>query len=94
MIESIVLTGEMIAVMAIICLTIILFVSESVRVDVAAMVIMVLLGLTSLVPGYGGLVPLENLFDGFSSNADEIKNASLLFDNVVIKPYQELLLDT
>ena len=34
-----------------------------------------------------------NSSNGFSSNADEIKNASLLFDNVVIKPYQELLLD-
>ena len=34
-----------------------------------------------------------NSANGFSSNADEIKNASLLFDNVVIKPYQELLLD-
>ena len=34
-----------------------------------------------------------NSANGFSSNADEIKNASLLFDNVVIKPYQELLID-
>ena len=34
-----------------------------------------------------------NSSNGFSSNADEIKNASLLFDNVVIKPYQELLID-
>ncbi len=35
-----------------------------------------------------------NSSNGFSSNADEIKNASLLFDNVVIKPYQELLIDS
>jgi hypothetical protein len=34
-----------------------------------------------------------NSSNGFSSNADEIKNASLLFDNVVIKPYQQLLID-
>lgn len=59
----------MIAVMLILGLTIFLFVSEVVRVDVAAVSIMVLLGLTSLVPGYGGLVPLEHLFDGYSSNA-------------------------
>ncbi len=59
----------MIAVMLILGLTIFLFVSEVVRVDVAAVSIMVLLGLTSLVPGYSGLVPLEHLFDGYSSNA-------------------------
>ncbi|GIT27037.1 MAG: hypothetical protein CM1200mP41_30810 [Gammaproteobacteria bacterium] len=46
-----------------------MFVSEVVRVDVAAISIMVLLGLTSLVPGYSGLVPLEHLFEGYSSNA-------------------------
>ncbi|MDP6767315.1 MAG: SLC13 family permease [Arenicellales bacterium] len=69
MTESLSLTGEMIAVMLILGLTIFLFVSEVVRVDVAAVSIMVLLGLTSLVPGYGGLVPLEHLFDGYSSNA-------------------------
>ena len=59
----------MIAVMLILGLTIFLFVSEVVRVDVAAISIMVLLGLTSLVPGYSGLVPLEHLFEGYSSNA-------------------------
>ncbi len=30
--------------------------------------------------------------NGLGSNADEIKTASLLFDNVTIKPYQELLI--
>ena len=55
--------------MLILGLTIFLFVSEVVRVDVAAISIMVLLGLTSLVPGYSGLVPLEHLFEGYSSNA-------------------------
>lgn len=30
---------------------------------------------------------------GFSSNADEIKNASILMDNSVIRPFQELLID-
>jgi di/tricarboxylate transporter len=59
----------MIALMAVLGLTVFLFVSEVVRVDVAAMAIMVLLGLTSMIPGYAGLVPLEHIFDGFSSNA-------------------------
>ena len=31
--------------------------------------------------------------NGFSSNADEIENASRLFNNVVIQPYQNLLID-
>ena len=69
MAETIVLTAEMIAVMAILALTIFLFAFEIVRVDVAAVGIMVLLGLTSMLPGYSGLVPIGNLFDGFSSNA-------------------------
>lgn len=59
----------MMAVIAILVLTIVLFAFEIVRVDVAAIAIMVLLGLTSLVPGYAGLVPLEQLFSGYSSNA-------------------------
>ena len=31
--------------------------------------------------------------NGFSSNADEIQNSSLLFNNIVIKPYQDLIID-
>lgn len=31
--------------------------------------------------------------NGFSSNADELKNSSILFDNMVIRPFQEELLD-
>ena len=31
---------------------------------------------------------------GFSSNAEEIKTASLLMDNTVIRPFQELLIDS
>jgi hypothetical protein len=31
--------------------------------------------------------------NGFSSNADELKNSFILFDNLVIRPMQELLLD-
>ncbi|RKT45772.1 SLC13 family permease [Thiocapsa rosea] len=54
-------------------LTIFLFAFEIVTVDVAAICIMVLLGLTGLVaPWMGleqGLVPVEQLFNGFASNA-------------------------
>ena len=60
-------------VMAVLVLTVFLFAFEVVPVDVAAVSVMVLLGLTSLVaPLMGldsGLVPLQNLFDGFASNA-------------------------
>ena len=60
-------------VMAVLVLTIFLFAFEVVPVDVAAVTVMVVLGLTSLLaPLMGldaGLVPIENLFDGFASNA-------------------------
>jgi di/tricarboxylate transporter len=60
-------------VSALLILTIYLFAFEVVGVDVAAMTVMVLLGLTTLLaPLMGlseGLVATEHLFDGFSSNA-------------------------
>ena len=60
-------------VSALLILTIYLFSFEILSVDEAAISIMVLLGLTSLLaPVMGleqGLVPTEHLFDGFSSNA-------------------------
>ena len=60
-------------VSAALLLTIYLFAFEIVGVDVAAISIMVLLGLTTLfAPIMGltqGLVPAEHLFDGFASNA-------------------------
>ena len=66
-------TVEIAWVIAILILTIYLFVFEVVGVDVAAISVMVLLGLTSLfAPVMGleqGLVDNRHLFDGFSSNA-------------------------
>ena len=60
-------------VMAFLLLTVFLFAFEVVGVDIAAITVMVLLGLTSLAaPWMGlsaGLVPVEHLFDGFASNA-------------------------
>lgn len=56
------LNTNMILVLAILGVTIVLFAFEILRVDVTAISIMVLLGLT-------GLVPSEQLFNGFASNA-------------------------
>ncbi|MDD9875045.1 MAG: SLC13 family permease, partial [Gammaproteobacteria bacterium] len=69
MTEIIQLSPEMMGVMGILAFTIYLFTFEVVRVDVAAIVVMVLIGLTSIIPGYDGLVDSEQLFSGYSSNA-------------------------
>lgn len=70
---SIVPNTEIAWVCSILLLTIYLFAFEVVAVDVAAVSIMVLLGLTQLIaPWVGleaGLVPSNQLFKGFSSNA-------------------------
>ncbi len=62
MIEGMTLTRDMILVLVLLSVTIILFAREIVRIDVAAVCIMVLVGLFGLVPG-------EELFSGFASNA-------------------------
>ena len=59
---SIAFTQDMLAVLLVLGLTVYLFVSEVVRVDVAAMLVMVLVGAT-------GVVPAAHVFDGFASNA-------------------------
>lgn len=56
------LTPDILLVFTIILFTIILFISEVVRVDVAAFLVLALLGLTKLVP-------TPDLFSGFSSEA-------------------------
>jgi di/tricarboxylate transporter len=56
------LTQEMVLVLVVLSATIGLFVSELVRVDIAAILVMVTLGLL-------GLVPSGDLFNGFASNA-------------------------
>jgi di/tricarboxylate transporter len=67
--EAMALTPEMMVVLGLLAFTIFLFVSEIVRVDVAAISVMVLLGLISLIPGFGGIADTHKLFDGFASNA-------------------------
>jgi len=67
---DIALTPDIIAVLAILMFAITLFVFEVVRVDVVALTVLVLLGLSSQFEMFnGGLVPTYQLFDGFSSNA-------------------------
>jgi len=56
------LTTDMIIVLAVLAGAVTLFVTEVVRIDVAAILIMVVVGLT-------GLVPTADVFAGFSSNA-------------------------
>jgi len=64
-----VLTFPIIIVMCLLLFTVFLFVSEIVSIDLAAVLIMVLLGLLGMVPGLEGLVSSRELFSGFSSNA-------------------------
>ncbi len=67
--EALGLTFEMTVVLGLLAVTIGLFVSEIVRVDVAAVLVMVTLGLLTAVPGLENLVDTRNLFSGFASNA-------------------------
>lgn len=67
--EALTLTPQMMVVLGLLALTIFLFVSEIVRVDVAAVAVMVLLGLLSFVPLLEGIADPRHLFDGFASNA-------------------------
>ena len=67
--ETINLTPEMIMVFGFIFLTIFLFVTEVVRIDVAAVTVMILLGIASYIPGFSSIADIHHLFDGFASNA-------------------------
>ena len=63
------LTYEMIAVLCLLVFTIFLFVTEIIRIDLAAVLVMTLLGALSYLPGLSNLADLSDLFAGFSSNA-------------------------
>ena len=67
--ETLTLTTEMGLMMGLLGLTVVLFAFELMRVDVAAIAVMVLLGLMALLPGLEPVVTQEQLFSGFSSNA-------------------------
>lgn len=64
--ETLGLTTEMIVVLSLLGITVFLFISEIVRVDVAAILIMVTLGVLSGLPGLEGLADPRHLFDGFA----------------------------
>lgn len=67
--DIITLTPQMMVVLAILAFTIFLFVSEIVRIDVAAIAIMVSLGLLSMVPALSDIANPDTLLNGFASNA-------------------------
>ena len=67
--ESISLTLEMSVVLGLLAFTVFLFVSEIVRIDLAAILVMVLLGLISQFPATSSVADVTHLFDGFASNA-------------------------
>ena len=63
------LTVEMMVVLAILGVTVLLFVTEAFRIDFSAILVMVALGLLSQVPGLDNLADPTRLFEGFASNA-------------------------
>ncbi len=67
--ETVELTLQMSVVLGLLAFTVFLFVSEIVRIDLAAILVMVLLGLLSQVPALNNLADVSRLFDGLASNA-------------------------
>jgi len=67
--EHIAFTTQMGVVMAMLAFTIYLFVSEIIRIDLAAILVLVMLGIISYIPGLSSLADVRHLFDGFASNA-------------------------
>ncbi|MEO3416725.1 SLC13 family permease [Roseovarius sp. CAU 1744] len=67
--ESIAFTTEMAVVVGALAFTVFLFVSEIIRVDLAAILVLVLIGILSYLPGLDNLADVNHLFDGFASNA-------------------------
>ena len=67
--ETMAFTTEMAVVVGALLFTVFLFVSEIIRVDLAAILVLVLIGILSYVPGLENLADVTHLFDGFASNA-------------------------
>lgn len=63
------LTTEMIVVLAVLAVTVVLFVTELFRIDFTAILVMVSLGFLSQLPGLSNIADTSHLFDGFASNA-------------------------
>jgi di/tricarboxylate transporter len=69
MIDIFGLSVEMLITLALLCLAVVLFVSEWVRIDVAALIILLLIGFAGELPGVDPLLSADAVLDGFSSNA-------------------------
>ena len=67
--ETLTFTTEMAVVVGALAFTVFLFVSEIIRVDLAAILVLVLIGILSYIPGLENLADVNQLFDGFASNA-------------------------
>ncbi len=67
--QGLAFTTEMAVVVGILAFTVFLFVSEIIRIDLAAILVLVIVGLFSYVPGLENLADVNRLFDGFASNA-------------------------
>lgn len=67
--EHLAFTTEMAVVVGALAFTVFLFVSEVIRVDLAAILVLVIIGILSYIPGLENLADVNHLFDGFASNA-------------------------
>ncbi|MBZ0128526.1 MAG: SLC13 family permease [Rhodobacteraceae bacterium] len=67
--ENVQLTGEMIVVLALLGFTVFMFVAEVLRVDLVAILVLVIIGILGQLPGLESLASEGKLFSGFSSNA-------------------------
>ena len=67
--EPIQFTTEMAVVLGLLGFTVFLFVSEIIRIDLAALLVLVSIGILSYLPGLENLADVPHLFDGFASNA-------------------------
>ena len=67
--DVIVFTAEMGVVLGLLGFTVFLFVSEIIRIDLAALLVLVTVGILSYLPGLETLADVNHLFDGFASNA-------------------------
>ena len=56
-------------VIGVLAFTVFLFVSEIIRIDLAAILVLVVVGILSYLPGMTDLADVTHLFDGFASNA-------------------------
>lgn len=63
------LTPEIVVALCLLALAVVLLVTEILRIDVAAIVVLVALGFSSAIPGVEPILPAEMLFEGFSSSA-------------------------